>query len=298
MVPDFITRPSRGVDMRVHFAGTRGSAPVTRPDRSVFGGDTTCLLVTGASGEQVVLDCGSGLANLAPHLGAAPKLTILLTHFHLDHLVGLMAFPPLYDPASRLLVAAPPAGGVGVGEALRGLFRAPYWPVDLDRSGAGLHFTDLPTASNSETMRVGGLAIRWTPLPHPGGCTAYRLDEATTGASLVLATDAEWDGAPEEQRRSFLRLCREPSPCGLLVCDGQYDDDVAGTRRGWGHSSVSTAVALAREAGCERLFLTHHDPGDDDTILAAREAALLEALPGAALARQGQELDLARKDPS
>lgn len=284
--------------MRVHFAGTRGSAPVTRPDRSVFGGDTTCLLVTGESGEQVVLDCGSGLASLAPRLRTAAELTILLTHFHLDHLVGLMAFPPLYDPASRLLVAAPPAGGVGAGEALRGLFRAPYWPVELERGGARLRFADLPAASGGEPMAVGGLEIRWTPLPHPGGCTAYRLDEATTGGSLVLATDAEWDGAPEDQRVAFLRLCREPTPCGLLVCDGQYDDAVAGKRRGWGHSSVSSAVALAREAGCERLFLTHHDPGDDDATLAAREAAVQEALPGAALARQGQELVLARKDSS
>jgi ribonuclease BN (tRNA processing enzyme) len=57
-------------------------------------------------------------------------------------------------------------------------------------------------------------------------------------------------------------------------------------------------VALARESGCGRLLLTHHDPGDDDEALSAREAALQTALAGAALARQGRELDLARKDPS
>ncbi len=284
--------------MRVHFAGTRGSAPVTRPDRAEFGGDTTCLLVTGAAGEQVVLDCGTGLAGIAARLAADADLTILLTHFHLDHLVGLIAFPRLHTPDAQLVFAAPPADGVTVAAALGDILRAPYWPVDLTRCGARIGFRDLPGDSGSEPMRVGGLEIRWTPLPHPGGCTAYRLDEPATGSSLVLATDAEWHGAPDSLRRGFLRLCREPAPCRLLVCDGQYDDTSVHHHRGWGHTSWSEAVALAEEAGCERLLLTHHDPANDDACLAAREEQLQAVLPTAALARQGQELDLARKDAS
>lgn len=284
--------------MRVHFAGTRGSVPVTRPDRATFGGDTTCLLVTGNGGEQVVLDCGSGLANVAARLTAGPDLLILLTHFHLDHLVGLTGFPLLHTPGAQLVFAAPATGELSVGEALGGLFRAPYWPVDLEACGADLSFADLPRASGTEPMLLRGLEIRWAPLPHPGGCTAYRLDEPATGASLVLATDAEWDGAPAASRETFLRLCREPTPCRLLIGDGQYDDATAPERRGWGHSSVSAMVALAREAGCDRLLLTHHDPGDDDAALLAREAELQAVLPGALLARQGRELDLARKDRS
>ena len=282
--------------MRVHFAGTRGSAPVTTPDRSEFGGDTTCLLVTGAAGEQVVLDCGSGLANVASRLIAGPDLLILLTHYHLDHLIGLIAFPPLHTPASQLVFAAPAADGVTVGEALGDLFREPYWPVDLARGGASISYTDLPDASGAQPMLMHNLEIRWAPLPHPGGCTAYRLDEPASGSSLVLATDAEWEGAPAHLRAQFLRLCREPSPCNLLICDGQWDDTSAGRHRGWGHSSWSEAVALAQEAGCGRLLLTHHDPGDDDTTLAAREAELQAVLPTAALARQGQELEPGRKE--
>lgn len=282
--------------MRVHFAGTRGSAPVTLADRSGFGGDTTCLLVAGAAGAQVVLDCGSGLANVASQLVAGPDLLILLTHYHLDHLIGLIAFPPLHDPESQLTFAAPAADGVTVGEALGGLIRAPYWPVELERGGARISYTDLPGASGAQPMLLGSLEIRWAPLPHPGGCTAYRIDEPASGASLVLATDAEWDGAPDRQRGQFLRLCREPSPCDLLICDGQWDDTNAGLRRGWGHSSWAEAVILAAEAGCGRLLVTHHDPGDDDATLSARDAALQAALPTAALARQGLELELGRKE--
>jgi len=282
--------------MRVYIAGTRGSAPVTGSDRAVFGGDTTCLLVTGSGGGQIVLDCGSGLATVAPRLQAIPELVLLLTHFHLDHLLGLVTFPPLYDPRAQLLFASPRAGGVSVEAALRGLLRAPYWPVELDCLPARLSFADLPPSSGSEPLRVADLEIRWAPLPHPGGCTAYRLDDPGDGTSLVLATDAEWDGAPDHLRRLFRQLCGEPAACDLLVCDGQYDDATAAVRRGWGHTAWRQAVALAGEVDAGRLLVTHHDPDTDDQTLARRERDLLAAWPGAALARQGVEIDLARKD--
>ncbi|HOX26122.1 MAG TPA: MBL fold metallo-hydrolase [Candidatus Krumholzibacteria bacterium] len=282
--------------MRVYFAGTRGSAPATQPDRAVFGGDTTCLLVTGLRGAQVVLDCGSGLPAIAPRLAPAAELVLLLTHFHVDHLIGLATFGPLYASGSRLRFAAPRAGGATVEAALRGLLRAPYWPVELDRVPARLSFADLPPSSGAEPLRIGDLEVRWAPVPHPDGCTAYRLDDRADGTSLVLATDAEWRDAPAELRLGFLTLCREPSPCDLLICDGQYDDTTAAARHGWGHSSQSQAVELARESGARRLLLTHHDPEAVDATLAARERALRAVLSGAAFARQGDEIDLARKD--
>jgi ribonuclease BN (tRNA processing enzyme) len=204
--------------------------------------------------------------------------------------VGLATFPPLYTRGTRLLIAAPHTDGVSVSDALHDLFRAPFWPVTLDQVGSELSFADLPSAS-TEPMRLGGLEVRWMPIPHPGGCTAYRLDEPATGTSLVLATDAEW--TTEETDPAFLAFCQG---CQLLICDGQYDDDVAPARRGWGHTAWPQAVDLARAAGVGRLLLTHHDPEADDTVLAAREQALQAVMPGAALARQGQSLDLSRKD--
>ncbi len=282
--------------MRLFFAGTRGSAPVTAPDRAVYGGDTTCLLVTGVGGEQVVLDCGTGLPSLTNRLDTRSDLMVLLTHFHLDHLQGLVTFAPLYAPDTRVLLAAPPADGHTVESAVGGLMQAPYWPITLDQVGSKLSFGDLPSASGETPLRTGGLEIRWAPIPHPGGCTAYRLDEPATGASAVVATDAEWDDAPAHIRADFVRLCTDPAPCAVLVCDGQYDSDAMPQRRGWGHTSRQTAVALAEEVGAGRLLLTHHDPADDDATLAAREREIQIILPTAALARQGQELDLCRKD--
>jgi phosphoribosyl 1,2-cyclic phosphodiesterase len=279
--------------MRLHIAGTRGSIAVTAPDRAVFGGDTTCLLITGAGGEQVLVDCGSGLPALAPLLGSDPDLLVLLTHYHLDHLVGLPAFAPLYRAGTHLRVAGVDQPDGTAEDALRTIVGAPFWPVSLDRTPARLSFQSLPPASEADApLTCGGLVVRWAALPHPGGCTAFRLDEPATGASLVVATDVEWDDAPDHLVAGFAALCRQPSPCELLICDGQYDRDTIAARRGWGHTSWPRAVELARELGVGRLLLTHHDPEDDDATLARRERDLQAVAPHAALARQGQVLDL------
>ncbi len=282
--------------MRVLIAGTRGSAPITGPAADPFGGDTTCVLVTGAGGEQVILDCGTGLPALAPRLGRGPRLLILVTHYHLDHLVGLGTFAALYDPAARVAFAAPPSADSPSAQAVRGLLAPPYWPLDLDKMAAEISFRDLP-ARCEPPLAEGGLAVRWTAVPHPGGCTAYRLDEPATGAAVVFATDLEWGDAPAEARDRFVALCREPRPADLLIHDGQFDASGYAQRRGWGHATADDAVTLAKAAGVQHLLITHHDPAHDGATLAARERRVRALWPRAALARQGQEIILGEATP-
>jgi ribonuclease BN (tRNA processing enzyme) len=282
--------------LRVLIAGTRGTAPITGPAAEPFGGDTTCVLVTGAGGEQVILDCGTGLPALTPRFGPGSRMLILLTHYHLDHLAGLGTFAALYDPTAQVAFAAPPLAGFTVAQAVRGLLAPPYWPLDVDKMAAEISFRDLPVVCR-EPLACGGLAVRWTAVPHPGGCTAYRLDEAATGAAVVFATDLEWGGAPAATRDDFLALCREPRPADLLIHDGQFDASGYAQRRGWGHGTADDAVQLAKAAGVQHLLITHHDPGQDGTTLAARERRVRALWPRAALARQGQQIILGEATP-
>ena len=53
----------------------------------------------------------------------------------------------------------------------------------------------------------------------------------------------------------------------LLIHDGQYSDAERAMRIGWGHSSVSEAVAFAESAGVRRLILFHHDPSHSDAVI-------------------------------
>ena len=80
--------------MKVTILGARGSIPTEGKDMLEFGGGTSCVLVE--SGDQAVfLDAGTGILN-APDIGDK-AITILLTHPHLDHIIGLPFFPYIFE---------------------------------------------------------------------------------------------------------------------------------------------------------------------------------------------------------
>ena len=76
--------------MKVLFGGVRGTGPVAQADFLRYGGETTSVLIEGAAGERLLLDAGTGMRIIAPHLqlAAGGTMRLLMTHYHLDHLAG------------------------------------------------------------------------------------------------------------------------------------------------------------------------------------------------------------------
>ncbi len=267
--------------------GVRGSTPVAASVQTVFGGATCSLLVDGGDGARVVIDAGTGLLNLAAELAtpaAGADVLVLFTHYHLDHLIGLPPFPPLYDPAWRVTFAAPEREGVTPAHALSRLTAAPFWPAPFR---ARQRFVTLPDTCADGPFRHGPFEVRWCAVRHTNGCHAYRIDRPDAGASLVLATDIEWQDSTPAERDALLRLCREPHPADLLLMEG-YGEAAGATGRG--HCRWQDAVEVARLAGVRRLLLTHLAPGDTDADLLARERLVRAHWPGARIGRQGMRL--------
>lgn len=294
--------------MKVIFGGVRGSGPVNGPQYTVYGGDTTSILVLGESGERVVIDAGTGLSNLLPHLGESnDPLVMLLTHYHLDHLMGLPSFKPLYqrDRSIKLVGPISPSGRPDTWQALITLMDEPYWPISLQDAGAMLVTCNVSSRDgtwqgdiNREFMGVGGLEVRACPVAHPGGCLAWRIDEPSTGASLVFATDVEWSGATTQQQKDFQQFCSKPKPVATLIMDGHFAKDEYSTHKGWGHSTWQDVAKIGVDAGATQIGVTHHSPENDDETLddrSARLTGLIRELGSDAkgfFARQGQELDI------
>jgi phosphoribosyl 1,2-cyclic phosphodiesterase len=285
--------------MRLMFGGVRGSSPLSHPDFTQFGGATTCVLVEDETDTRIVLDAGTGLRTLGPRLvtmeGTLPIL-MLLTHYHLDHVIGLPTFAPLYDPNGQIVIAAPRREGITAEAALGRLVAAPFWPVAFR---ARQRYVVLREDCNGMPFRYGPFDVRWCAVHHRNGCHAYRFDERRSGRAMAFATDLEWGASDVAEREALLKLCREPRPVDVLVMDGHFDASTGAQFKGWGHSTWQDAVQVAMAAAVRQLIVTHHAPDADDGVLARRSlelqiAAKEAGLTQACFAREGMDLFVSR----
>jgi len=238
---------------RVTVWGVRGAFPRLDRDNQDFGGHTSCLSVETGSG-MVVLDAGSGLSALGASW-QGKRLDILLTHLHLDHVMGLFSFPPVFSPDAEVHFY----GRAGFRQALEALLAPPYWPVGFRDFPAAIAFHELRPGG---AFDVGDVHIDTMEGRHPNGCLYYRLRGA--GRRLVYALDCELDEGFSPALADFAR------DAGLLVWDANF---VSGDLRpGWGHSTWEQGLALGRAAGVKEVLMTHYDRNYPAGFLAQQEA--------------------------
>lgn len=278
------------MSMRLFIGGMRGSQPVTGAAFEEFGGDTTSLLLLGSHGERLVLDVGTGMRAVARELTATGpgQVTVLFSHYHLDHMVGLTMNPLLHRSDWSFKFVGPTFADGGVRETVTRLLAPPYWPVSWERMGASFEFAEFAT----DEIHIGRLRVRGCPVPHPGGCLAYRIDDTDSCKSLVFATDIEWRDRTNAQETAFKTMCRQPRPADLLIMDAHFAEADAEAFAGWGHTCWEDGLEIAASAGVERVLLGHHAPEATDEALSVLEERVKKRLPGAALARAGRWLTI------
>ena len=139
------------MSLRVFIGGMRGSRPVTGPAFSEFGGETTSLLVVSDAGSRLVLDAGTGLTAVAEQLQqqGPGEVTILFSHYHLDHLMGLTMNPLFYDDAWSFRLIGPATEAGDVRRAVTGLLTMPYWPITWEQMAARISFAEFTQGRNA-----------------------------------------------------------------------------------------------------------------------------------------------------
>ena len=250
--------------------GARGSIPVSDAGTARFGGATSCYMVR-AGEETVFLDGGSGLWYAPVDFPRPP--VILLSHLHLDHMVGLGMYPRLMQPGKRTELYLPVADDRLVVETLDRLYSPPFWPKPLTALGG-----EVAVYAQHFPMERGDLVIDGTEGCHPGGCKLLRLRRG--GKTLVYATD--FCHTPESEAA----LLSIAGGADILLYDGQFTPAEFAAKPLAGHSTAEKAAELMERGGIRRVLLIHHGPGSMDSVLAAREAAL--GRPDVRYARQGQ----------
>jgi phosphoribosyl 1,2-cyclic phosphodiesterase len=260
--------------VRARVWGARGSLPAPGAERARYGGNTSCVEVELSEGGRVILDGGSGIAELGrapePAASSKPPLDIVLSHLHPDHIQGLMFFPPLFEPGREVTIWGPPAPRHDLRARLGRYISAPLAPIEISELPAKVEFRDCPP----EPWRIGGATLRAELVNHRGTTLGIRIQE--DGASLVYLPDHEPAlGCPiKDAGRLWVSGLELAAGCDLLLHDAQYTAPEYAERRGWGHSAVGDAVEFALRAGTGRLGLFHHDPGRSDREI---EALLADA---------------------
>ncbi len=263
---------------RLIILGARGSIPVSGPEYRRYGGKTTCFLAE-LGGRPIVLDAGTGLLGLPERILAMPELSLLLTHPHTDHLLGLPMSSYLMKRGSHLTVYGASRDGKGVRAQINCLMRPPLWPVSIDRLPADVSFRHLPAE-----FALGPVSIRSLEGIHPGGVSLLRLECGKK--SVVLITDCTLTESFHPEALAFAK------DADLLLIDGQYSDDEWDGRKRYGHNTWRSAAEFAAEACAKTARIVHHDPAHTDAVLDDASALLRSIHPRCRFAREGEEVRL------
>jgi ribonuclease BN (tRNA processing enzyme) len=227
------------------------------------------------AGEAIILDAGSGILAAPVEFDHVP--CIILTHLHVDHLMGLGMYPRLSKKGERTSIYVPASSHKEAESSLELLYSRPLWPVSLKGYAGQLRFAPVP-----ETLHVGKVTIETIEGSHPGGCKVVKI--SCGDKVLVYATDFE------HEQEATARLAEFADGADLLLYDGQYTSDAYEAHRGFGHSTAEEGVRLMERAGISRLVVVHHDPGATDAELAERERVFADKR--VSFAREGEVIEL------
>lgn len=279
--------------MRVKLWGIRGSAPVSGRRFDRHGCATTCIEARPNSGRAILLDAGSGLLNRAHANPDGQPPAICVSHYHLDHILGLPFFPGIYDPSKLPDIYLPNfTDSADPAENLARLFDGALFP---------LAFSDLPPQKlhpfrPGESFRIGDALVETAPTCHAGGCSAFRV--SADGATFAYSGDHEipLDSADPEKSRVNAGLAEFLSAAGLVLADCHYSPADHLKRQGWGHSDYAQWRGLLAGGKTRKLVFCHYSPDYDDECIDAMLAEArrlyagsgLEILPG----REGMEIEL------
>ena len=214
---------------------TLGTANVI-PDENH--GNSHLLLV--ANSGSALIDCGGGNPIVSiRRAGVDPNdvHTLIVTHFHPDHVSGLPGFllSLWVMGRQRSLRICGPRSTLNKCQAMMNLFGWIDWPQFFQ-----IVFVELEMKENVQVLETPDYRIVASPTRHFVPTIGVRIT-ATGGQTVVYSSDS--------------------SPCDTIVRLATGADILFHEATGAqvGHSSAAMAGAIARQAGVGHLALIHYD---------------------------------------
>ncbi|MDX6659925.1 MAG: hypothetical protein QOJ55_747 [Solirubrobacteraceae bacterium] len=279
--------------MKVKLWGARGSIPSPGPETLRYGGNTSCVQVTLSDGTTIVLDAGTGIRNLGLALaGSGPRINILLTHLHLDHIQGLMFFAPAFRTQSDLSIWGPEVPEASLRDRIARYISAPLSPVEIRELPCHVRFMDAPQVE----WDIGPARIRAASVTHRGPTLGYRITEGDTSLCYIPDHEPALGTTLGDLEPDWISGYDLACGASLLIHDCQYADGEYSEHVGWGHSRLTDTLMFAHRVEADRLLLFHHDPLHTDDFLDAFHGAAVSGWEALGGHPAGVELGVERRE--
>lgn len=247
--------------MKIIFLGTNGWF-------STETGNTACV-VCETDDYYAVFDAGDGIAKLDKYVTSGKPIYLFLSHFHLDHIIGLHTLNKFKFEQGLSI-----HGQKGTRKILQDILRHPFT----------LPMKNLPLKVAIKELSEGDhrvpCSVTCKYLVHADPCYGYRI--MAEGKAVTYCTDT---GICDNS----LQLARNAD---ILIHD--CGENSARRYREWPHTSPAEAAELARKANVKKLILFHFSPAiytsAEDRKKAEWEAK--EVFPNTVAAMDGMEIEI------
>ena len=225
--------------MKIIFLGTNGWYDTQT-------GNTLCIFIA-TKKHNIVLDAGNGFTKLDRVLSDSNPIFLFLSHFHLDHLIGLHTLFK-FSFIQKFTLSGPK----GTAKVLRALIKQPF-TAPLEHLPYETEILEMPESEDRFPFRVKGV-----DLFHPPLSMGYRF--RLEGREIAYCPDTGYcDNAVRLAKDADLLI----SECSFLP--GEHSAD-------WPHLNPQSAARIAKEGGAARLALVHFDAAKYTTMELRKEA--------------------------
>jgi ribonuclease Z len=279
----------------ITFLGTSAGRPTA--DRTVSG------ILIDRAGERVLVDPGEGTQQQMIEYDTGFDIgTVLLTHTHPDHTLGLAGLVHTwnFDDRTRPLTVVVPDGQASYIDDLLGLVGGDL-PFDI-------HVVE--TVPGETAVTLDGVSVETAEVDHLGPAVGYELVEDDRDGTFDRARARDLDvepgpkfdrlqrgetvetddgstvrpeqvlGPPRRGRRILYtgdtRPVSDPNgvvtPIDVVIHDATFTSSHAAGAKQTGHATAAEAGRVAHALEATQLVLTHFSPGYDDQRAHEQEA--------------------------
>ena len=271
--------------IKLTILGSMGWVPVR--------GNHTCCYCLEYKETLIVFDAGTGMSRFSEPWGQEvlkryQKVILLLSHYHLDHVAGMIYIPYFFkDKEVHIAGPGPTLYKKSVKDILSNLITPPYFGRPLLEFPMRLTFHDLTGAGS---MEIAGINLDTILQEHSDPSVGIKIENTVCYLTDTVCNQGTVDFAGNcrlllhetwfdiGEYRELTRQANPPNPS-------------PGARKALGsHSSVSQVAEAAHRASVEQLILVHLNPSYDEKRLLAMKRDAQKIFANSLLARDGHNI--------